>query len=289
MPELSPPSPAVVVGIDGSRSAVDAALWAVDEAVDRDLPMRLLYAIEPPASPAPDCQSITHDFVTAEAAIRFASMAVESLDRPVKIDVEIVHGRCVDALATASHSAAIVCVGARGMDDSSQLRVGSTALELVARAFCPVAVVRQPTLPPSATHDIAVVFDGSAEGFAVLECALKEARLRSAPLRVGVARRPTFPEIQDTCAGAMANRSAKADLELSLASSRARYPDIDVQAVAVAGNPVNYLARHVDSIGLIVLGRDTHDESIEFSWPTTHAPWRDVNCSVLICEPYGAS
>jgi hypothetical protein len=29
-------SPAVVVGIDGSRTAVDAALWAVDEAVSRD-------------------------------------------------------------------------------------------------------------------------------------------------------------------------------------------------------------------------------------------------------------
>ena len=39
--------PAVVVGIDGSRSAVDAALWAVDEAVSRDIPLRLVYAIDP--------------------------------------------------------------------------------------------------------------------------------------------------------------------------------------------------------------------------------------------------
>ena len=37
------PSPAVVVGIDGSRSAVGAALWAVDEAVSRDIPLRLVY------------------------------------------------------------------------------------------------------------------------------------------------------------------------------------------------------------------------------------------------------
>ena len=33
MRETSPPSPAVVVGIDGSHSAVDASLWAVDEGV----------------------------------------------------------------------------------------------------------------------------------------------------------------------------------------------------------------------------------------------------------------
>ena len=36
------PSPAVVVGIDGSRPAVDAALWGVDEAVHRDIPLRLV-------------------------------------------------------------------------------------------------------------------------------------------------------------------------------------------------------------------------------------------------------
>ena len=40
-------TPTIVVGIDGSRSAVEAALWAVDEAVCRDIPLRLLYAIDP--------------------------------------------------------------------------------------------------------------------------------------------------------------------------------------------------------------------------------------------------
>ena len=47
------PSPSVVVGIDGSRSAVNAALWAVDEAVGRDIPLRLIYAIDPADAPAP--------------------------------------------------------------------------------------------------------------------------------------------------------------------------------------------------------------------------------------------
>ena len=52
MNETSKP-PSIVVGIDGSKAAVHAALWAVDEAVSRDIPLRLLYAIEPdPARPA---------------------------------------------------------------------------------------------------------------------------------------------------------------------------------------------------------------------------------------------
>ena len=36
----------IVVGIDGSKAATRAAYWAVDEAVRRDVPLRLLYAIE---------------------------------------------------------------------------------------------------------------------------------------------------------------------------------------------------------------------------------------------------
>ena len=42
----APYSPSVVVGIDGSRAAGNAALWAVDEAVSRDIPLRLVYAID---------------------------------------------------------------------------------------------------------------------------------------------------------------------------------------------------------------------------------------------------
>ena len=45
MKELATPQP-VVVGIDGSKAAIRAALWAVDEAASRDTPLRLLCAIE---------------------------------------------------------------------------------------------------------------------------------------------------------------------------------------------------------------------------------------------------
>ena len=37
----------VVVGIDGSKTATDAARWAVDVALSRDIPLRLAYVIDP--------------------------------------------------------------------------------------------------------------------------------------------------------------------------------------------------------------------------------------------------
>ena len=91
------PSPAVVVGVDGSRSAVDAALWAVDEAVSRDIPLRLVYAIDPTCS-GTDPQDAARDLAAAEIAVRHAFTAVESTDKPVKIEVEILQERPTRAL-----------------------------------------------------------------------------------------------------------------------------------------------------------------------------------------------
>ena len=41
-----PTPPAVVVGVDGSTAALRAALWAVDEAVSRDIPLRLMHTLD---------------------------------------------------------------------------------------------------------------------------------------------------------------------------------------------------------------------------------------------------
>ena len=50
---LSPPRGPVVVGVDGSRSALNAVTWAVAEAVDRDVSLRIVHALaaEPESRP----------------------------------------------------------------------------------------------------------------------------------------------------------------------------------------------------------------------------------------------
>lgn len=93
-----PTAAAVVVGIDGSRTAVQAALWAVDEAISRDIVLRLLYVIDPG-----DCTGIGPDdgarqLATAQIAVRHAVMAVEAADKAVNVDGEITHGRPIATL-----------------------------------------------------------------------------------------------------------------------------------------------------------------------------------------------
>ena len=115
------PSPTVVVGIDGSRSAVDAALWAVDEAVGRDIPLRLVYAVDPNTA-GTDPHDGARELARAEVAVRYALTAVESTDKPVKIEVEILQDLPTKALLQASRRAALLCVGSMGLKHSAQGR-----------------------------------------------------------------------------------------------------------------------------------------------------------------------
>ena len=45
----------VVVGVDGSKAAIGAAMWAIDEAISRELPLRLVHVVprEPVRSSQP--------------------------------------------------------------------------------------------------------------------------------------------------------------------------------------------------------------------------------------------
>lgn len=134
--------PSIVVGIDGSKPAVQAALWAVDEAASRDIPLRLLYAIEPDDPGYAAHGAAARKLAAAENAVRYAFTAVEAADRPVKVEVEITQERPVTSLIRASAAAALVCVGAIGVHHFRPERVGSTAAALALSAQCPVAIVR---------------------------------------------------------------------------------------------------------------------------------------------------
>jgi hypothetical protein len=73
--------PCVVVGIDGSRSANQAAIRAVDEAVDRNIPLQLLSAI---GSVSNDPDDAAVEVAAAERAVRnaFATTTGPSSIRP---------------------------------------------------------------------------------------------------------------------------------------------------------------------------------------------------------------
>ncbi|MGO4443376.1 universal stress protein [Mycobacterium sp. 2YAF39] len=284
MHDLSHSPASIVVGIDGSRTALDAALWAVDEAVSRDIPLRLVYAVHPDDPPDADVGDAARNLAAAEIAVRHAFVTVESTDKPVKIEAEILQTQPARALIDASRSAAMICLGDMGLRHSGYGQMGSTAAAVAASAHCPVAIVRASRPRPGQGWVVAEV-DGSPASNHVLQRALDEARLREAPLRVLNSWPSRFTDIYDSRAVADGNRLAKARLERQLAQWKKRYPDLDIEAVVVHGNTLNYLTEYADSIQLLVVGHERASGIKNLVGPPGYASLHEAGCSVLICQP----
>lgn len=279
------PSPAVVVGIDGSRAAITAALWAVDEAVSRDVPLRLLYAIEPRTPLVPN--NAAHDLATAEIAVRAALTAVESLERPVKVEVEIVQDHAHDALITASRSAALICVGALGRDHAAGRRVGSVAAALSRSVRCPVAIIRRHDPVVACTGWVVAEVDESPESTWVLDAAVAEAQLRQVPLRVLATWQSRLTDGHDPLAVADNNRATRIHLERRLTRWRRLHPDLDVVAVSAHGTTAKYLAQHADAMQLLVVSQQRAAGLDDVAGSSARAALHDTSCSILVCQRHG--
>ncbi|MGZ4511152.1 MAG: universal stress protein [Candidatus Limnocylindrales bacterium] len=259
----------IVAGIDGSKAAIRAALWAVDEAVSRDVPLRLLYATE-----RGDSQ------VTAEMAVRQAVTAIQAAGKPVKIETGIVHGPAVGSLIRSSASAAMVCVGAVGLRHFQPGRVGSTAAALAISARCPVAIVRGRDDHRRQPGEKTVVeIDGSPDPV-LLGAAIEEALLRGAALQAVISRR-TGPAEHGVW-GSEADRRALADLDRRLARWKRRHPQLRVESVAVHVGLLEYLAGHGGPVGLVIVGAHNRQHVAELVGPVGSAVMQDANCSLLI-------
>jgi len=119
--------PAIVVGIDGSDTALGGAQWAAEFAASRALPLTLLHAI-PMLEPSADGQVLA----TADAAIR-------SKHPELEIQTAAVKGAVATALAEASQSARLLVVGA-----GDHRTLGGHAVKIAHRTHCPLVVWRKP-------------------------------------------------------------------------------------------------------------------------------------------------
>jgi nucleotide-binding universal stress UspA family protein len=235
-------SPAVVVGIDGSRWSVDAALWAAAEAACRDLPLRLLYVIEPRDDSELTEQHAQEDLACAHVSVRRTVSAVEAQGGPVKIEWEIVAGKPSRILQDASRSAELVCVGAMGIAHATGQRLGSTSGALSTSAHCPLAIIRGDQQPSGKPGSVVVEIDERPDNARIFDIAIGEARLRGVPLTVLVT----------TSTGRL---QARAQLDRRIAEYRSRYPDVEFDIVVVRGSTMNHLDHHADSIQTLVVGQ----------------------------------
>lgn len=236
------PAPAILVGVDGSRAAIHAAVWAIDEAVSRDIPLRLVYVIDPHDA----CGAGTDDtrLAVARAALTDAHRAVDAVGEPVKIETEILRGRTVSKLLEASRSAVMLCIGRIGLNHACH-GGPAVAASLVRSAVCPVAVIQQSASRPATPQVSGVVAE--VDNGTVLRHAFDEARLRRATLRaVSVAKAAEAPDL-----GAE-KLSAQGQLDRRLERWMRLYPDVAAEPAMVSGGVDRYLRAHHDPGQLLV-------------------------------------
>lgn len=275
--------PCVVVGIDGSRAAMQAAKWAVDEAVDREVPLHLLYAVESASNDPDDAAGAV---ATAERAVHSVFTTIESMGKPVKIESEIVHSHPVAALLEASRSAAMVCVGSTGIQHAIHGRIGSTASALVAAARCPVAVVPATAeVTQGGTGLILAAVDGSPASNTVLERSVAEAVLRAAPLRVFMMGRR--PGVDHAEAKADGSQRLKAELEHRFTHWRRNHPDLDIDSVTDHSSLLNCLEhaqRKGTPIQLVVVDPLRPGPVDMLMGPSGRAALEAAGCTLMICD-----
>lgn len=209
---------------------------------------------------------------------------MESTNLPVKIEVEIVHGRPISTLIRASESAGIVCVGSVGFKRFGHGHLGSVTAALANAAPSAVAIIRprDNSADRRGTGAITVEMDDSPGNAGLLKVAVEEAVLRRAPIRAVTCWQPGPLDGQ---AVADRNHQVRAQGYRRLAQWKRRYPDLTIHSVTNRGPMSEYLAgdggRHVQ---LAVVRRGEPGIGGKLIGATGDSALRNTHCSLFIAK-----
>lgn len=257
----------IVVGVDGSGSAVRAAVWAAGEAVLRRKTLRLVHTYLVPLRGYPGFVA-TPDEVRnglrdqGEEWLRQAQEAAQQAVPEVRVETAIGEGDAIDALIQESQESEAVVVGSRGLGGFTGMLVGSVAVALAAHGHCPIIVARgsEPDEAPIVSEGPVVTgVDGSAASDAALGFAFEEAALRQS--RLVAVRHWSDTMFARGARGvglgadpADIDREEHAVLEEQLTSWRPRYPDVVVEPVVSRDKLIQTLLEYSEHAQLLVVG-----------------------------------
>ncbi|MEZ0351566.1 universal stress protein [Mycobacterium sp. pR1184] len=258
----------IVVGIDGSSAAIAAAIWGVDEAVGRGVPLRLISVIKQTHSSPED---YARDLEHAEKSLWKAQSAVEASQKPVKIETDIPRGPAGSVMVEASRDAELICVGSTGIGRYARALLGSTATELAEKAHCSVAVVRtDPDQPPPDINWIVVRMTDAPGNDRVVEYAAWEAKLREAPMLVLGGRPEDLSEQAD---GAFERR---------VQDWQRRHPEVRVYPITTKYAIASFLRVNEERVQLAVIGAAEAAALAHLVGPSGHPLFHHAECSVLV-------
>ena len=177
----------VVVGVDGSESSTQAAVYAAGCAQRRGLGLLVVHVT--PYGSGADARPMADREVRERYGQSAALLVQAAADRVVEatglpdVTASVVEDHPVDGLLALSEDAAVVVTGRRGTGGLPGLILGSTAGALVQHARCPVIALPDQPSEPAVPSSVVVGVEGGPGDEPVLAFAVAEAAARSAVLR----------------------------------------------------------------------------------------------------------
>jgi nucleotide-binding universal stress UspA family protein len=250
----------IVAGVDGSRPAENALLWAAREAQLRGAELVIAHSADSDQG-FPDMQAPSADTLLTESVRLILDRGIDCDVRTVSCDEPV-----VALLGRLGQAAELLVIGARGLAHITGTPLGSVAYRVVAHAPCPVAVIDEQRWSTRLAADrlagsgpVAVGVTANPNGAPAMEFAFAEAALRGVAVHaVHSWAEIDWSDVAGTTAlyrtGGDFGRYFQNRMAVLLAPVRARYPEVAVQ-MTVSPDPVcASLAEASARSSMLVLG-----------------------------------
>ncbi|GGI84733.1 hypothetical protein GCM10011581_22320 [Saccharopolyspora subtropica] len=256
----------VVVGIDGSAVAENAARWAAREAARLGTGLRIVYADVTEAPLLPEIPGLhwpkEHRGHVREQVARYLDRNARSARQQapqVSVEVACEPGFPDKVLIEESRTARAVVVGDRGFGGFTGLLAGSVAVRVATHAHTRVVVVPDVGDPPTfpVTGPVVAGVDDATSAVPVLAHAFEVAADWDAPLHVvhtwEVIGTDVRRLLSRTAADQVQEREEGFVADL-LADWSPRFPDVEVHSFVAHGSPSAELLTRAKGAQLVVVG-----------------------------------
>lgn len=281
----------VVVGIDGSDSALLAMRWAADEARRRKAPLRLVSSFgwsEGHDDSRPAHGHTYRELLLGQTRDRLAAAGTvaQQADADLEVQQHVGIGHPIPVLGSEARHAQLMVVGDRGLGGFTGLMLGSVAVGLAAHADCPVVVVRgRDQVDPGSSLPVVVGVDGSPTSEAAVAFAFEAAAERRVPL-VAVHTWWVDPVISPLLDWDSTTVDEGEVLAERLAGWSEQYPDVPVQRVVAHDKAADVLRELSGRAQLIVVGsRGRGGFGGLLLGSVSHALLHHAACPVAVVRP----
>ncbi|MET9854515.1 universal stress protein [Streptomyces sp. NPDC006450] len=253
----------VTVGVDGSPESRAAALWGAREAAVRQVPLRLVHAVDWPEAPLVPRPGRENADRWADEALTEALEELRLRYPRVEVTTRCLSGRPAAALAAEAADAALLVLGSRGTGGLVGFLLGSVSLSTLAATETPVALVRVTDEPrgdaTTSFGEIVVGLDIHEATDRVLSFAFEEADRRGCTLRAvhgwKLPAAYAYVPFADPANERDIGRSVTQMLEDTLRPWRHKFPAVEVTHQAFMGSAGGQLVMAAAGADLVVVGR----------------------------------